>query len=82
MLTIDSSTDDLAKIISELPDDEVSLILIKAKKRKAAIEAGKKRLETFHLLMKDMEIIPELYAREYGISVEEFQALELCEGVE
>jgi hypothetical protein len=82
MLAIDSSTDDLVKIISELPDDEVSLILIKAKKRKAAIEAGKKRLETFHLLMKDMEIIPELYAREYGISVEEFQALELCKRVE
>ena len=81
MLILDSSTDELVKIISKLSEDEISVILIKVKKNKAATEAGAKRLETFHILMKEMELIPELYAKEYGISVEDFQALELSEEV-
>lgn len=77
MIVNELITDKLVELISELPEEEISMLFLKSKLRKNEIEAGEKRLEFFDLLMNDLEVIPIICSKRYEISIEEFKSLDL-----
>jgi hypothetical protein len=82
MITSDSTQDELVKVISELPLEEASMVILKAKMRREMLEQGRQRVKIFDDLMQEIAVIPKIYAERLGITVEEFQSLNLADGVE